>query len=728
MKKLMWTAHRWVGLLLAPIFATILLSGAVLAFKPILMPETANTPVGQQAAALVQAVTQAQANGAEIRSLALDKNEAVFWSSGGKNTPLSAYALADGSFVREGGISPQLFKFAKDVHEELLMDADDIVEIAAYIMVGLMLIGLVFMMRPRLQKKLMAWHNALGVFLLPAWLLLPLTGILMTLHLGAPATKSLSEDSPPVAAIVRELSAQQRLQNLVVIDTLKGRTVIKLAENGQVQSWQMDEGGQLAPVNIGRYWVKELHEGTWAGRASGWLNFALAGGLLLFLISGVYSWGHRQWRNRTARRQTIAATGNDARFLVAHASQTGTAQKLAQATARHLEENGIAAQCVSMAGLHAEDLASYQACLLICATTGEGDLPDAALRFEKELRSVQIPTARFALLALGDKRFADFCGGGRKLDAALTASGAQRILPTRWVDGDPAQDWQAWFDDLGKIFTWAAPASIEMDADIPVSAVLVEKKRLDDPALSHRESWCLVFELSEPCTFRGGDLLMLTPPGAKTARAYSIGSDSLDGNRVRLTVGLQQFTDEHGEIRDGRASSWLTHTLQVGDTVTAALRHHPAFNLADDDRPAIMVAVGCGMAPMMGFLPRLARQKRPAWLFFGNSHREGNDFYREEWAEALHTGTVSQINTIFDNEARGFVQDEMVRHGAALYDWLQQQNARVYVCGRGATVGRGCEAALMQIYREHGGASEAEAVAWLDQLKADERLRMDLFG
>ncbi|MBO4330346.1 MAG: hypothetical protein J5820_06895, partial [Rhodocyclaceae bacterium] len=92
-------------------------------------------------------------------------------------------------------------------------------------------------------------------------------------------------------------------------------------------------------------------------------------------------------------------------------------------------------------------------------------------------------------------------------------------------------------------------------------------------------------------------------------------------------------------------------------------------------------------------------------------------------------GTLSRLDMVFDNEQPGYVQGAMIRHGAELFAWLNTRGALLYACGRASTLGAGVEEALKTIFRTHSGQdSETAAQQWLDTLRQQERLRMDLFG
>src|SRR5690606_33552430 len=81
------------------------------------------------------------------------------------------------------------------------------------------------------------------------------------------------------------------------------------------------------------------------------------------------------------------------------------------------------------------------------STTGEGDPPDSALPFVRDVMSVQADLAglEFAVLALGDSEYEHYCGFGHRLDDWLRGNGASPLFDLVEVDnGDPGalRHWQ----------------------------------------------------------------------------------------------------------------------------------------------------------------------------------------------------------------------------------------------------------------------------------------------
>lgn len=137
--------------------------------------------------------------------------------------------------------------------------------------------------------------------------------------------------------------------------------------------------------------------------------------------------------------------------MVAYASQTGTAARYGAATAQALTQAGIRSHGVALDTLRPQDLAAYSRCLFLVSSTGQGEVPEAGQKFLARLGDHSLTGLHFSLLALGDRRYPGFCGGGGTFREALLARGAEEFLPWRKVDGDPAAPWQQWLLELAPL-------------------------------------------------------------------------------------------------------------------------------------------------------------------------------------------------------------------------------------------------------------------------------------
>jgi sulfite reductase (NADPH) flavoprotein alpha-component len=136
-------------------------------------------------------------------------------------------------------------------------------------------------------------------------------------------------------------------------------------------------------------------------------------------------------------------------LTVLYASQTGNAAKVARRLAAAASAAGVPVSVVSAGDYPTGRLRDERQLVLVSSTQGEGDPPDAAVELHRFLWSKRAPRLeglRFAVLALGDYSYANFCKAGADFDRRLEELGGARVLPR--VDCDvefetPATEWQA---------------------------------------------------------------------------------------------------------------------------------------------------------------------------------------------------------------------------------------------------------------------------------------------
>jgi len=134
-------------------------------------------------------------------------------------------------------------------------------------------------------------------------------------------------------------------------------------------------------------------------------------------------------------------------LTVIYASESGNSEALAGNVAKLARKQGFKPKVVDFADLDLTTLPKAGKLIAIAATWGEGEPPARAVRAYGELMGEGAPRldgVEFAVLALGDTSYAEFCAIGKALDARFEALGGKRAAERADLDLDfekPAADW-----------------------------------------------------------------------------------------------------------------------------------------------------------------------------------------------------------------------------------------------------------------------------------------------
>jgi cytochrome P450/NADPH-cytochrome P450 reductase len=221
-------------------------------------------------------------------------------------------------------------------------------------------------------------------------------------------------------------------------------------------------------------------------------------------------------------------------------------------------------------------------------------------------------------------------------------------------------------------------------------------------------------------------------------RYYSISSSPLAAPETcSITVGVIEGPARRGQgVFVGVCSGYLRSRPVDGQIF--GFIHKPTLPFkppANPHQPMIMVGPGTGIAPFRGFLQEravLQQQGVPvgeSLLFFG-CRDPLQDFLYEDELRAFEAAGVTRLQTAFSRlpgQPKCYVQQVIKEHSADVWRLLQQE-AVVFVCGDASRMAPDVRRAFAEVFREHTGASEADAQAWLTGLVAANRYLEDIWA
>ncbi|MCP8891520.1 PepSY domain-containing protein [Sphingomonas faeni] len=478
--------------------------------------------------------------------------------------------------------------------------------------------------------------------------------------------------------------------------------------------------------------VYPIHTGAFFGLPGRIALFLTSLTMPLFTVTGLLLYLARRRNKRalaavTPSGQTEDGTG----VLVVHASQTGTAERLARLSAAAFPQATVRA----MAAVSPADMRAAGTVLFVVATYGEGDPPDPARAFERSVMATpaDLSDVDYAVLALGDREYADFCSFGHRVDAWLHAGGARRLFDLIELDGDDTDGERHWQQQLHAIGAdteqpdWqpaayapgplvertlvnpgspgapvyrvvlAAPA----DTDWAPGAIAEIQPRHDPARIDRALAAC---DATDDAALRDALATAILPEDGTvdpTAlkplphRDYSVASIAASGV-VELLV--RQCPAADGGL--GIGSGWLTKIAAIGDPIPVRIRANPGFAAPEDPAtPLVLIGNGTGLAGLMAHLrDRAQTGGGPAWLLYGERSAGHDRPFADELGVLLGRGTLARIDRAFSRDAGcgRYVQHLLFENASGIVEWADR-GAAFYVCGSLAGMASAVDAALRAI-------------------------------
>jgi sulfite reductase (NADPH) flavoprotein alpha-component len=533
--------------------------------------------------------------------------------------------------------------------------------------------------------------------------------------------------------------------------------------------------------------VYPLHTGTYFGVPGRLIMMLAALSLPIFGVTGWMLYLGRRKLKRAAgleRRRLTSAPSATATYrdqqdpvLVAFASQTGHAERLALHSAGILQRAGMVATVQSLDRLRPEDLQQHTRVLIVASSFGEGDPPDGVRRFVRLLDqgdAKRMGGLRYALLALGDRGYASFCGFGHALDRRLQSLGAQALFPLIEVDrgnADAVARWSATLGELAGVPLDEREQTVALDTARPVEPYRVMKLKrrtlLNEGSIGG-PLFEVAFAIDGSFEWQSGALIEVMPHQSDESVAAWLAAAGLDGTARVDQRGIERtlydalvrsdlpvsstwtspqdiaerlqspvprrysvaslpqdgelqllVRQERHEWGLGLASGWLTMHAPIETEVELRLVDNPGFEATIDDVPCMFIGNGSGLAGLRAHLrARVRAGRRQNWLLFGERNRVHDRLCADELQRWSDTGVLSRVDLAFSRDGgdRPYVQDHLLDAAIEVRSWIEK-GAIVYVCGSLQGMASGVDAALEQILG-------AEA---FEDLIATNRYRRDIY-
>jgi sulfite reductase (NADPH) flavoprotein alpha-component len=279
-------------------------------------------------------------------------------------------------------------------------------------------------------------------------------------------------------------------------------------------------------------------------------------------------------------KPALAATAPEQKpkLLILYATESGNSEALANKAKQDAAKRGFAARVLDMADADVQSLKSAGTVIAIVSTWGDGEPPQRAAPFFRALMGEGAPRlegVKFAVLALGDSSYAQFCETGRQFDARFEALGATRAAERIELDLDYEPAAKTWLNETLALLAPADAGSvIHVDFQKPLPAAASKTAPFTAEISAHHkltsdraESETYHVELSlagSGLSYEPGDALAVLAENsaalvAAVQKAAGLGSDATLTEALTRTHDISTLTAK--QMKDYAA---LTGDKQLG--------------------------------------------------------------------------------------------------------------------------------------------------------------------
>jgi len=445
-----------------------------------------------------------------------------------------------------------------------------------------------------------------------------------------------------------------------------------------------------------------------------------------------------------------------------YATETGNTKLLSTSLMKSFRNEGFKVKATSLSSIVVTDLEKDEYSIFLISTHGEGEPPESAVNFVNSIKLAGnnfLPNLKYAVLGLGDKSYAIYCGAALNLDEELQRLGGKIFQDIALFDVDHAEHTQNWINNTVENFKKNICTSAENLDQLsakthniiinsseptvrtskgysrlhPISGIVKSIVNLNGIG-SKKQTYHIEIIYKDDIVFAPGDAVGIILPKKQdgiehTPRLYSIASSpAFHGQEIHLTVALASYVKDD-IVYHGISSSYLS-SLKPNDEVNFYIHKNHLFKLPAAEQNLIMIGPGTGIAPFRSFVyERLELSSTGKnWLFFGEQHAHCDFLYQSEWQEHLATGSLDRIDLAFsrDQEHKIYVQDRLNENAVEIVKWLDH-GAAIYVCGSKEPMSRDVEQTLINIIATQKSLSLKESKDFLGKLSEENRYLKDVY-